>query len=116
MEERKFELEAIPFNLQQGIIRAKFNDISEEVQAGVTNQVVAIYSYHLKLLLIAIEWRSDSIAIKDACPMEQFEIKYADHFRVDSWDKKFDNYPFTCPYCNETDQKDNYCSNCGEGL
>ena len=79
---KKFKFEVIPLNLQQGMIRA--TGLSE----NTINQVVAIYSYHKKLLLIVVDWRDEMEAIRAICPMEGFHTKFADHFHIDSWDEK----------------------------
>ena len=91
MKDSTHTFETITLNLQQGIIRVVFDDVAPEVQSGITNQVVAIYSHHKNLLLVAVEWRDQMEAIRAACPMQNFRTKFADHFHIDSWDKKIDN-------------------------
>ena len=110
MEKTDFKFEVIPLNLQQGMIRA--TGLSE----NTVNQVVAIYSYHRKLALIWVDWKDEEYIIRSAVPMETFTVQYADSFHIDTWDRRFDKFQDICPNCNETGQKGNYCTNCGESL
>ena len=84
MSKQTYKFEVIPLNLQQGMIRAT------GLGDNVLNQVAAIYSYHLNLLMVRVDWRDELEAIRTVCPVENFTTQFADSFHVDTWDGRLD--------------------------